>query len=278
MEVCNVTSDEDESFVSFTDSQGNNTIVKDEIDLVEDDSAEQIIEESVVMVDPITIKENDSDDIHETVELLSPSNINDRTFDQVELESKESDDLSSPDNVEERKFRRSDTVEVHDETFGSAAEPVDLGIESDDVEMVSVMGLEAAGEDFSSTKPVEDELDGDGALEKTQDDIRVAPRALSEEPANPFSNSPIVLPIGSMVNEAASYDSPKTPHAAVNDNNSPIFTEKFENSLGFDFKEPAAPRSSKGEAKNFYNIDEREFVKCKRISQLRIFLLPSFST
>lgn len=272
VDVCNVTSDEDESFVSFTDSQGNNTIMKDDVEMAEIDIDELKVDS---LAETITIKENDSVELaeiaDETVEILSPSSVNDRTFDQVELESKESSsEHASPEKIEELNDSKSNVVEVLDETFGEpAAVSADLRSETDDD--VNVMGVETLNGDFSSTKPgVEDEFDGNTTVDVAENP-RVAFVA-NDGSVNPFSPN-VRLPSSFIVGDAASDDSHEQFTADDEKSASQVFQEKFDVDFDVEFKMPAVPRRSDVNKMNFRNIDEigdnEEFQNgCKRIFEI----------
>lgn len=269
VDVCNVTSDEDESFVSFTDSQGNNTIMKDDVEMAEIDIGELNVDSPA---ETITIKENDSVELaeiaDETVEILSPStSVNDRTFDQVELESKESSsEHASPEKIEELNDSKSNVVDVLDETFSEqAAMSADLRSETDDD--VSVMGIETLNGDFSSTKPVEDEFDGNATI-----DVAENPRVVlvaNDGSVNPFSPN-VRLPSSFIVSDAASDESHEQSAVDAEKSASQVFQEKFDVDFDVEFKMPAVPRRSDVNKMNFRNIDEigdnEEFQNgCKRI-------------
>lgn len=280
VDVCNVTSDEDESFVSFTDSQGNNTIMKDDVEM-----AEIAIDELKVdsPAETITIKENDSVELaeiaDETVEIFSPSSVNDRTFDQVELESKESSsEHASPEKIEELNDSKSNVVEVLDETFGEqAALSADLRSEiNDDVSVTA--DVETLNGDFSSTKPVEDEFDGNATVDVAENP-RVAAVA-NDGSVNPFSPT-VRLPSSLFVSDAANDENHEHADDAEK-SASQVFQEKFDVDFDVEFKMPAVPRRSDVNKMNFRNIDdighnEEEFQNgCKRIFQ--IFPLHFFTT
>lgn len=242
-------------------------MIKDDIEMAEIDHDEL---KTVSPAVTITITGDDSDEmIDETVEILSPSSVNDRTFDQVELESKESSDLASPEKIEELSDSKSNVVEVLDETFDEPAEPADLRTETDDVETVSVMG------DISSTKPVEDEFDGDATaeVEDTND---------ATDAVNPFSPT-VRLPSSFISSEEASDVSPKSSHSPnAADKSAQVFQDKFDIDFDVEFKMPVVPRRSDAKM-NFRNIDEigdseEKFQNgCKRIFRaLFYYMTQSF--
>lgn len=266
-DVCNVTSDEDESFVeavtSFTDlSQGNVTIVKEEIILDNTD---------VNMISTIANS-------------LSPP-VNDQTFDHAELESRDSEDQSedqpSPQvekNVEEVEnldinYSIAETASASNETSTEIVESADVKVASDDIEISSVTNGETTCKDSPSTKP--DERDGDEApkIIGNQDDK-------SKEEIVETSSPTVEIPSNITIDEE-NFESPKSSQSAE-DQRSPVFNDRFDDYLNVEFKIPVV--LSKADVKaNFRNIDEigeDEFQKeCKFFTFLtRIMYFTCFST